>query len=190
MASTAMAVATAPDTVPTPVSVPAEQCYAPIEQDVAQQPTMTPMTTTTTIHDQPQLEHVQTTADQRVLTPPNSDDAGKREELDSSDLSDLDMDEDEDEDIGDVEPAEYWDGGRIPIFRPVSWILDNSFYMVFGRVFGRELELAQYLNVDLGLIFLALQTMKQFRDFQKFIGKINKYGMKSGIVKVIPPKEW
>ncbi|KAG9680757.1 JmjC-domain-containing protein, partial [Aureobasidium melanogenum] len=33
-------------------------------------------------------------------------------------------------------------------------------------------------------------TMAQFRDFKKFIDKIDKYGMKSGIVKVIPPQEW
>lgn len=32
--------------------------------------------------------------------------------------------------------------------------------------------------------------MDQFRDFQKMINKIDKYGMKSGIVKVIPPQEW
>ena len=34
------------------------------------------------------------------------------------------------------------------------------------------------------------QTMKQFKSFKDFIHKIDKYGMKSGIVKVIPPKEW
>ena len=34
------------------------------------------------------------------------------------------------------------------------------------------------------------QTMKQFESFKKFIDKIDKYGMKSGIVKVIPPEEW
>ena len=32
--------------------------------------------------------------------------------------------------------------------------------------------------------------MDQFRSFKSFISKIDKYGMKSGIVKVIPPKEW
>lgn len=32
--------------------------------------------------------------------------------------------------------------------------------------------------------------MNQFRSFKEFIQKIDKYGMKSGIVKVIPPKEW
>jgi hypothetical protein len=34
------------------------------------------------------------------------------------------------------------------------------------------------------------QTMDQFKSFKKFIDKVDKYGMKSGIVKVIPPKEW
>lgn len=32
--------------------------------------------------------------------------------------------------------------------------------------------------------------MDQFRDFQHFIKKVEKYGMQSGIVKVVPPKEW
>ena len=32
--------------------------------------------------------------------------------------------------------------------------------------------------------------MNQFRSFKDFIQKIDKYGMKSGIVKVIPPQEW
>ncbi len=32
--------------------------------------------------------------------------------------------------------------------------------------------------------------MDQFRSFPEFIKKIDKYGMKSGIVKIIPPKEW
>jgi hypothetical protein len=32
--------------------------------------------------------------------------------------------------------------------------------------------------------------MDQFRDFQTFVRKIDKYGMKSGIVKIVPPQEW
>ena len=32
--------------------------------------------------------------------------------------------------------------------------------------------------------------MDQFRSFPEFIKKIDKYGMKSGIVKIIPPIEW
>ncbi|KAI9831080.1 MAG: hypothetical protein M1826_003978 [Phylliscum demangeonii] len=41
-----------------------------------------------------------------------------------------------------------------------------------------------------GKIPVFKPTMDQFRSFKKFIDKINKYGMKSGIIKVIPPKEW
>jgi hypothetical protein len=33
-------------------------------------------------------------------------------------------------------------------------------------------------------------TMEQFQDFSGFIQKIEKYGRKAGIVKIIPPKEW
>ncbi|KXT01019.1 hypothetical protein AC578_4444 [Pseudocercospora eumusae] len=41
-----------------------------------------------------------------------------------------------------------------------------------------------------GRIPVFKPTMAQFADFQKFIGQIDKYGMKSGIVKVVPPREW
>jgi hypothetical protein len=54
----------------------------------------------------------------RVLTPPTSEDMDKREDNDSSDLSDLDMD---DEDIGDIEPDHYFDDGAIPVFKPVCF---------------------------------------------------------------------
>lgn len=33
-------------------------------------------------------------------------------------------------------------------------------------------------------------TKRQFQDFYKFNKAINKYGMQSGIVKIIPPKSW
>jgi len=32
--------------------------------------------------------------------------------------------------------------------------------------------------------------MDQFANFEKFITRINQYGMQAGIVKVIPPPEW
>ncbi|WEW55859.1 hypothetical protein PRK78_001292 [Emydomyces testavorans] len=41
-----------------------------------------------------------------------------------------------------------------------------------------------------GKIPVFKPTMNQFRDFQAFIRKIDKYGMKSGVVKVVPPQEW
>ncbi|KAK5172617.1 uncharacterized protein LTR77_002737 [Saxophila tyrrhenica] len=43
---------------------------------------------------------------------------------------------------------------------------------------------------DNGRVPVFKPTMDQFRSFKKFVDKIDKYGMKSGIVKVIPPKEW
>ncbi|KAJ4347993.1 uncharacterized protein N0V89_009365 [Didymosphaeria variabile] len=85
-------------------------------------------------------------ANKPALTPPTSEDMDKRDERMSSELSELDSDDGE-----DIEPDHYWDGGKIPVFKP---------------------------------------TMDQFRNFKRFIDKIDKYGMKSGIVKVIPPTEW
>ncbi|QDS76850.1 hypothetical protein FKW77_003288 [Venturia effusa] len=41
-----------------------------------------------------------------------------------------------------------------------------------------------------GKIPVFKPTMDQFRSFKKFVEKINQYGMKSGIVKIIPPQEW
>lgn len=83
-----------------------------------------------------------------ALTPPTSEDMNNKAEDNSSDLSDLEMDSDAEEEIT---PDHYYDGGKIPVFKP---------------------------------------TMDQFRSFKKYVEKIDKYGMRSGIVKVIPPKEW
>ncbi|KAI8943734.1 hypothetical protein NX059_001714 [Plenodomus lindquistii] len=81
-----------------------------------------------------------------VLTPPTSEENDKREERMSSELTDIDSDDGE-----DIEPDHYFEGGKVPVFKP---------------------------------------TMDQFRNFKRFIDKIDKHGMKSGIVKVIPPAEW
>ncbi|KAI5782942.1 JmjC domain, hydroxylase-domain-containing protein, partial [Pyronema domesticum] len=59
--------------------------------------------------------------------------------------------QEEEEEMEPIEPAYYYDDGKIPVFTP---------------------------------------TMEQFRNFKKFVDNINHYGMESGIVKVIPPKEW
>jgi hypothetical protein len=56
----------------------------------------------------------------RVLTPPTSEDMGKRDELETSDLSDLESEVGEDDDIGDIQPDHYFEGGKIPVFKPVS----------------------------------------------------------------------
>lgn len=50
-----------------------------------------------------------------ALTPPTSEENDKREEERlSSELSDLDSDDGE-----DIEPDHYFEGGKIPVFKPV-----------------------------------------------------------------------
>lgn len=51
-----------------------------------------------------------------TLTPPASEEADKHNDS-GSDLSDLEA---ESEDNGEVLPDHYYDGGRIPVFKPVS----------------------------------------------------------------------
>ncbi|KAJ2973583.1 hypothetical protein NUW58_g8902 [Xylaria curta] len=41
-----------------------------------------------------------------------------------------------------------------------------------------------------GTVPVFKPDMHQFKDFKKFMEKIDSYGMKSGIVKIIPPQEW
>ncbi|KAI1106458.1 hypothetical protein F4804DRAFT_300713 [Jackrogersella minutella] len=41
-----------------------------------------------------------------------------------------------------------------------------------------------------GTVPVFRPDMHQFKDFKKFMTKVDCYGMKSGIVKIIPPKEW
>ncbi|KAK4204737.1 hypothetical protein QBC40DRAFT_292595 [Triangularia verruculosa] len=41
-----------------------------------------------------------------------------------------------------------------------------------------------------GTVPVFKPTMKQFQDFKVFMTKVDKYGMKSGIIKIIPPQEW
>jgi hypothetical protein len=49
-----------------------------------------------------------------ALTPPTSEDNDKRDERLSSELSELDSDDGE-----DIEPDHYYEGGKIPVFKPV-----------------------------------------------------------------------
>lgn len=60
-----------------------------------------------------------------ALTPPTSEDMDKRERS-SSPLSDMELDNPEEEDIGEIEPDHYWDGGKIPVFKPVGSIAVQS----------------------------------------------------------------
>jgi hypothetical protein len=71
-----------------------------------------------------------------ALTPPTSEDMDKREERMSSPLSELESDDDDEE----IEPDHYYDGGKVPVFKPVRQapsarkLCRNSFKHV-GMVF-------------------------------------------------------
>ncbi|KAF5691767.1 regulator of deoxyribodipyrimidine photo-lyase PHR1 [Fusarium circinatum] len=41
-----------------------------------------------------------------------------------------------------------------------------------------------------GAVPIFKPTMHQFKDFKRFMEAVDSYGMKSGIIKVIPPQEW
>jgi hypothetical protein len=56
-----------------------------------------------------------------ALTPPTSEDNDKRDERLSSELSDIDSDDGE-----DIDPDHYFEGGKIPVFKPVSYILSRD----------------------------------------------------------------
>lgn len=51
-----------------------------------------------------------------ALTPPTSEEWNQKLDGDTSDLSDLEPDDD---DIGEIEPDHYYEGGRVPVFKPV-----------------------------------------------------------------------
>ncbi|KAF5672448.1 dna damage-responsive transcriptional repressor rph1 [Fusarium heterosporum] len=41
-----------------------------------------------------------------------------------------------------------------------------------------------------GAVPIFRPTMHQFKDFKRFMEAVDSYGMKSGIIKIIPPQEW
>lgn len=41
-----------------------------------------------------------------------------------------------------------------------------------------------------GTVPVFKPTMDQFKDFKRFMETVDSYGMKSGIIKIIPPEEW
>ena len=57
------------------------------------------------------------------LTPPASEDMEKAPAA-SSDLSDAEVDDDDD--IGEIEPDHYWEGGKVPVFKPVGLFIRIS----------------------------------------------------------------
>ncbi|EHK16031.1 uncharacterized protein TRIVIDRAFT_163714 [Trichoderma virens Gv29-8] len=94
-------------------------------------------------------------------SPPDSNDAGKSESSDSE-LSDL-------EDEPPLEDA--------PMFPPDLGVEDD-----IGDILPD--------HWSSGNVPVFKPTMDQFKDFKRFMTKVDSYGMKSGIIKVIPPDEW
>ena len=60
-----------------------------------------------------------------TLTPPTSED--KHDDSDSE-LSDLELDGDTN---GEILPDHYYDGGKIPVFKPVSSLCLSTFCILF-----------------------------------------------------------
>lgn len=66
-------------------------------------------------HEMPMSKDILPTA--HALTPPTSEDMNTKLEDSSSDLSDLDLDEEDDDE--EIQPDHYYEGGKVPVFKPV-----------------------------------------------------------------------
>ena len=70
---------------------------------------------------------------QPTLTPPASEEADKQYDS-GSELSDLELDSEEKlDDNGEIEPDHYYDGGKIPVFKPVRHIYKLVLLCLSGR---------------------------------------------------------
>lgn len=112
-------------------------------------------------------------------SPPDSNNAMK---LDGSDSELSDLDDALAADFQSIQPTRH-DGTATTAPTPT----------------GRETEPEPEPRVDIGEVLPAeysgtvpvfKPTMEQFRDFKLFMEKVNPYGMKSGIIKIVPPQEW
>ncbi|UNI24603.1 hypothetical protein JDV02_010337 [Purpureocillium takamizusanense] len=112
-------------------------------------------------------------------SPPDSNNAIKSDASDSE-LSDLD-----DEPILDDPPV-------VPPeleYRPESQTQDAQDAQQKEQV--EEEDIGEVLPDHWsGAVPVFRPTMDQFKDFQRFMKKVDSYGMKSGIIKIIPPQEW
>ncbi|RCI15741.1 hypothetical protein L249_3231 [Ophiocordyceps polyrhachis-furcata BCC 54312] len=105
-------------------------------------------------------------------SPPDSNDAAKSDATDSE-LSDL-----EDEPILDDAP---------PIPSHVVRESDDRPSETPNVVDDLDDVLPDHWS---GAVPVFRPTARQFSDFQRFMKKVDSYGMKSGIIKIIPPSEW
>lgn len=76
----------------------------------------------------------------------------------------------------------------VPVFEPRFFMLSlwSSQTTIRPRIY---LLTHHAFNTTLTGIYVSF-SMDQFRDFYSYINRIDRWGMRSGIVKIIPPKEW
>ncbi|KAK4101116.1 hypothetical protein N658DRAFT_80715 [Parathielavia hyrcaniae] len=101
-------------------------------------------------------------------SPPDSNNAGDVDGSDSE-LSDLDELAGKLEDTPKDEPQREPKPEPQPAVDPVGEVLPDHWS---------------------GTVPVFKPTMSQFQDFKLFMEKVDKYGMKSGIIKIIAPQEW
>ncbi|EHA57186.1 hypothetical protein MGG_09186 [Pyricularia oryzae 70-15] len=107
-------------------------------------------------------------------SPPDSNNAMKLDGSDSE-LSDLD-----DAIAADLQAARP-DGSATTAPAPTASEPGPEPKIDIGEVLPAEYS---------GTVPVFRPTMEQFRDFKLFMEKVNPYGMKSGIIKIVPPQEW
>ena len=74
---------------------------------------------------------------QPTLTPPASEEADKQYDS-GSELSELELDSEEKlDDNREIEPDHYYDGGKIPVFKPVRYIHKLVLLCLSGRTCHR-----------------------------------------------------
>ncbi|KAI1389118.1 uncharacterized protein F4822DRAFT_429731 [Hypoxylon trugodes] len=121
-------------------------------------------------------------------SPPDSNSAMKLDGSDDSELSDLD-----DHSIIDMNVDMDFDSSHPLPSNP-------SIHDEETKEGGKEKEEPEpEEEEDIGDVFpdhwsgtvpVFKPDMHQFKDFKKFMTKVDCYGMKSGIIKIIPPQEW
>ncbi|KAK6225384.1 JmjC domain-containing protein [Colletotrichum tabaci] len=135
-----------------------------VSDPVPEPATVPAQSTTTADHDQeePALGQIECAKPAFLHSPPDSNNAHKSEASDSE-LSDLDEDE--------VDPSANATAKQDepPVEDDIGEVLPDHWS---------------------GTVPIFKPTMHQFKDFKLFMTKVDKFGMKSGIVKIIPPSEW
>ncbi|PHH59287.1 hypothetical protein CDD81_3411 [Ophiocordyceps australis] len=115
-------------------------------------------------------------------SPPDSNNAAKSDASDSE--------------LSDLEDEPVLDG--LPPIAPVAPPLDHDAAAIADK---RDKQRGQSTDdeQDVGLVLpdhwsgavpVFCPTLDQFKDFQRFMTKVDSYGMKSGIIKIIPPRQW